>query len=362
MTALPIFAALAAAGLAGGSALALRLRRERGAAPRPETLAGSPQYQHGGFRNDEPVPVSNMGLRFFLEFFTTSHRPPGPLPVVPVHAVDLPGPPAPLRVVWMGHSFVLLDVDGTRLLFDPVYGPASPLPTNIRRFQAPPLPKAELPAAGIDAVIITHDHYDHLERGTIRFLARRGLRFITPLGVGTRLRGWGCPAENVWELDWHESAQVKQVAVTATPARHFSGRGLHERNNTLWASWVARGPEHAVFFSADGGYGRHFAAIGAHYGPFDLALMETGAWNERWPHAHQKPEDSVRACREARSARMLPIHWAAYDLAFHAWDEPIRRAAAAAAAQNVALITPRMGQAWTPDTSTPAWWKEVRAQ
>lgn len=360
MTALSILAALAAAGIAGGSALTLRLRRERGVEPAPNVLAGHPRYKNGRFLNDEPVPVSNMGPRFYLEFFVANHRPPQPLPVTPVTALSRP--PAPLAAVWMGHSFVLLDLDGTRLLFDPVYGPASPLPTNIHRFQPPPLPRAELPASGIDAVVITHDHYDHLERSTVRFLARHGLRFITPLGVGARLRGWGCPASAVTELDWHQTIRLGAVDVTATPARHFSGRGLNGRDGTLWASWTLRGPEHAVFFSADGGYGRHFAAIGAQYGPFDLALMETGAWNERWPHAHQTPEQSVRACRDVGGGVMLPIHWAAYDLSFHAWDEPIRRTMAAAAEQNLTLVTPRMGQIWTPGAPTEAWWEQTRAQ
>lgn len=353
--------ALLATGLAaGGGLLTLRLHRERGREPDPAHLAMCPRYRNGRFENEEPVPVSNMGPRFYVKFFLSRHRPPRPLPVTPVAASELPRPPAPLRAVWMGHSFVLVDVDGARFLFDPVYGPATPLPVNMFRFQAPPLPREQLPDAGIDAVIVTHDHYDHLERSTLCHLARKGLRIITPLGVGARLRGWGCPADSVTELDWHQSTDVGTVRVTATPARHFSGRSLNSRDGTLWASWVLRGPEHGVFFSADGGYGRHFAAIGKQYGPFDLACMETGAWDKRWPHAHQQPEESVRACREVGGRVMLPIHWAAYDLSFHPWDEPILRASTAAREQGVPLATPRMGEAWSPGMSTGPWWTEVR--
>lgn len=352
--------------LASGLLLVLRLRSQRGREPDPAGIARriSDPARHDGrrFLNDEPAPVENMGAGFFVKFFLARHRPPTPLPVVA--PAPFPSPPAPLRVVWMGHSFVILDIDGVRLIFDPVFGPASPLPTNIRRFQPPPLSREELPPA--DAVILSHDHYDHLERASVRFLARRGARFVTTPGVDSRLRGWGCSDDAISVLDWGQSLSLPShrpeggtVELTAAPSRHFSGRSLNGRDTTLWASWIAKGPRHAVFFSSDGGYGRHFAAIGRQYGPFDLTLMETGAWNPRWAHAHQHPEESVRAHRDLRGGVMLPIHWAAYDLAFHDWDEPAIRASRAAREQGVTLATPRMGETWTPGTPTAAWWEEV---
>ena len=207
----------------------------------------------------------------------------------------------------------------------------------------PPLRREDIPQ--LDFVIISHDHYDHLEYGTVKFLKDRDVKFVTALGVGARLRGWGVPADRIIELGWEESAEVAGLTITAERSRHFSGRHTNDRDSTLWASYVIEDKnDRRVFFGADSGYGRHFKEIGEKYGGFDLTCLEIDAWNENWPNNHMFPEESVRAHNDLRGKKYLPIHWGVFDLAMHPWNESIGKAKEAAKKENVELVDVLMGE------------------
>ncbi len=326
-----------------------------------ETLSN---FSDGKFRNFEPMqhiiwkkPRSRVFSRFVTE---NPKSPPAPIPLNPVDH-EKAGPKSDgLRVFWMGHSTLLFDIDGTRILTDPVFGNAGPLPGIVKRFQPSPLKREEIVNLDLDAIILSHDHYDHLEKKTIKFLVDSDIRFITPLGVGARLCGWGIAPERITEMNWEESVEVGNLKITAVTTRHFSGRFLNDRDRTLWSAFVLAGPRHKVFFAGDGGYGEHFKKTGEKYGPFDLTCLEIGSWNERWPNSHLFPEQTVQAHLELKGEYLLPIHWAAYDLAFHEWDEPIRRVTAAAAKEHVKILTPTQGQELIPgQTQTANWWSAV---
>lgn len=347
-----------------------------GAAPMGERLARiqrSPNYRDGAFRNPAATSIGTSGttwqtMRRWLGG-SEQRTPPGPLPVVTLGRADFERPPASgLRATWLGHATVLVEIDGARLLFDPVWARrASPSSlVGPARFHPPPLALEELPP--LDAIVASHDHYDHLDRGVVRALARSAAqsraRFVVPLGVGAHLERWGVAPERITELDWAESTPVGPLTLTATPARHFSGRGLGDRNHTLWASWSVAGPRHRVFHSGDTGPFPGFAAIGAAHGPFDLTLVKIGAYGETWPDIHVTPEQAVAAHRELRGDVLLPIHWGTFNLAFHAWDEPAERVVAAAAASSTRLVMPRPGESIEPAAApvVELWWRGVRAR
>ena len=346
-----------------------------GAEPEGERLARirrSPNYRDGAFRNPEKDsrPLVKPGNREMLRRWLGGHEqrvPPGRMPIVSLSKEDFALPPVSgLRATWLGHSTVLVEIDGARILFDPVWARrASPSSlVGPKRFFTPPLSLDDLPP--LDAIVASHDHYDHLDRGVIRALARSTAqsraRFIVPLGVGAHLEKWGIAASRITELDWSESTTLGPLTLTATPARHFSGRGLSNRNHTLWASWSVAGPKHRVFHSGDTGPFAGFANIGIAHGPFDLALIKVGAYDRMWPDIHLTPEQAVEASSKIRGKLLLPIHWGTFNLAFHAWDEPPERAVAAAIASGVQIVIPRPGESIEPATVKPVdrWWKQVR--
>ncbi len=335
-----------------------------GSAPdreRQDMYRQSTQFENAEFVNKTPV---NMELRegmfsTAVKFFLSNGRKPATqLPTIPISSADFGAQPNPLQVTWLGHSSTILEIDGVRLLIDPVFDNASPVPCTVNRFQPSPIRREELPE--LDAVVISHDHYDHLEMKTIKSLIPRGVRFIVPLGVGAHLEKWGCPPAQIAELDWWQSYWVDNVEVVATPSRHFSGRGLRDRFKTLWASFVFKGPNHSAFYSGDGGYDDRFEEIGKELGPFDLSLMECGAYDKGWPDVHMFPEEAVLAHMKLGAKYMLPVHWGTYDLAFHQWDAPIRQVAQIATANKVRLLTPIMGEACIPgETVSHAWWEQA---
>jgi L-ascorbate metabolism protein UlaG (beta-lactamase superfamily) len=286
--------------------------------------------------------------------------PPRPLPVVARSAADYAAPPTSgLRATWIGHASTLVEIDGHRLLTDPVWSERASPSTLVgpRRFHPPPLPIAALPP--IDVVIISHDHFDHLDMATVQALAGRGTRFAVPLGVGAHLEAWSIPAGQITELDWGESVRVGDLELLATPARHYSGRNPFRRDAMLWSSWVVKGPRHRLFFSGDSGYFDAFKAIGAAHGPFDLTLMKVGACDRTWQEIHMSPEEAVRAHVDLGGKLLLPVHWGTFQMAFHAWNAPAEEAVAAAAARGVAIAVPRPGQ-WVEASSPPpleAWWR-----
>ncbi|MFI6349094.1 MBL fold metallo-hydrolase [Streptomyces sp. NPDC050560] len=348
-----------------------------GADPAGDRLARihrSPNFADGSFQNPQGARTSPTGtpLAMARTYFRKENRiRRAPRGVIPVHdstAAELAGPPASgLRLTWMGHSSVLAEIDGARVLFDPVWGErCSPFGfVGPKRLHPVPLPLASL--GPVDAVVISHDHYDHLDLPTIRALAHRDTLFAVPLGVGAHLERWGVPPGRLRELDWGESTEAGGLTLTATPARHFCGRGLRSRQHALWASWAVRGPEHRVYHSGDTGYFRGFEAIGAEHGPFDATMIQIGAYSEHWPDIHMTPEEGVRAHRDLQGGRaaagvLLPIHWGTFNLAPHPWAEPGEGTLAAARAAGATPALPRPGEPFEPTGDrlpTAPWWREA---
>ena len=337
---------------------------------RLERLRRSPNFREGAFRNQIDTPVMTPGrtLDAMAEWLwgKKQTRPPRPLPTVRLVRGSFSSPPPDdLRICWLGHSTVLLELEGVRMLFDPVWAMRSSPSRFVgpARFQPVPLAVEDLPA--LDAVVISHDHYDHLDRELLEHVARAQpeVLFHVPLGVGAHLEEWGIAADRTRELDWWEEASVAngRVRLVTAPARHFSGRGLFDRNRTLWASWAAIGRRRRAYFGGDGGYHRGFVEIGTRLGPFDLTMLEIGAYHPSWGTIHLGPENALRAHRDLGGRLLLPIHWGAFDLAVHAWDEPIRTLAAAAPASGVELLVPRIGELACLGAPPPVspWWEQA---
>lgn len=326
---------------------------------RRRRFAHSPQWRDGRFRNPQPI-WNNLTSALGAALRPSPHaRPAEPVPVARVDAAALRAAPGSgLRITWLGHSTTLIEIDGVRVLTDPVWGErASPVDwLGVRRWYAPPLALTDLPP--VDAVLISHDHYDHLDHRTIRALSGQPVAFIVPLGVGAHLESWGVPAWRITEVDWWESIRIGEVEITATPARHASGRGLLDKDLTLWSGYALRGPKHRVYFSGDTGMQRAFSEIAARLGPFDATLIEVGEYNENWPDWHIGPEQAVEAHRLVRGKVLIPIHWGLFTLAPHPWTEPVERTVAAAARAGVALATPRPGESVEPTESAVVtrWW------
>jgi len=361
-------ATLAASSLVGAAAYAAVAPRLGGrpTGDRRERIQASPNYRGGKFRN--LVPTSMRGaeggssFKAMAEFFLPGSErvPRSPvLPEVVDPAVLGRAGDEVLRVHWLGHSTALIEIDGLTLLTDPVFGKrVGPVPgvAGPRRFfDMLPLELADVPA--LDAVLISHDHYDHLEYAAIRALKDRVGAFFVPLGVGAHLERWGVPGEQIVELDWWQQATLGPLTMTLAPTRHFSGRSALDGFKTLWGAWAIHGPHHRVYFGGDSGYWEGFAEIGERLGPFDLTLLECGAYNEGWAYIHMMPEQTAAAHRDLRGEVLLPIHWAKFNLSLHAWTEPVERLLAAADGLRVA--TPRVGAPLLvgDELPTETWWR-----
>ncbi len=334
------------------------------AGSRLERARRSPQFHDGEFRNAIPTSLLTAPFSEMMrhEFFGDEQREPTrAVPVIRRTAKDYSAPPASgLRATWMGWSSVLIEIDGRRVLTDPVWSERCSPSTLVgpKRFHAPPISLDDLPQ--IDVVVISHDHYDHFDMVTIRALVGRGTRIAVPLGVGAHLERWGVPEAQIAELDWNESVDVNGLRITATPARHYTGRHPLRANETLWASWVVKGPRHRMFFSGDTGYSDAFRTIGKEHGPFDLTLIKIGAYDPAWADIHINPEEAIQAHLDLGGRVMLPVHWATFNLGYHAWREPPDRALAAARKAGMALVIPRPGQWIEPAAPLPpveTWWQ-----
>jgi L-ascorbate metabolism protein UlaG (beta-lactamase superfamily) len=340
---------------------------QRATGARLEHMRASPRFDGARFEDVLPRQQASM-LRMSREYFFggSKHRTPAsPVSVQTRTRGEFAALPDALRVTWLGHSTLLVELDGRRVLLDPVWGDrASPFTwAGPQRFYPPPLPLAELPP--IDAVLISHDHYDHLDWPTVVALGRQtDAPFLVPLGVGAHLEYWGIAPERIVELDWWQSHSLGGLTFVATPARHFSGRSVtfSDRDATLWAGWALIGPRHRVYYSGDTAMFAGFEQIGERLGPFDVTLIECGAYSALWADVHLGPEQAVLAHQRVRGHWLIPVHWGLFDLALHGWTEPIERVAAAARAAGVKLATPRPGQsfAFDPDTASgERWWPEV---
>ena len=340
---------------------------------RLERMKASPLWGGAGFRNLHPI---RPGLRdptakfpSLRDFLCADGRrvPTGPLRALdPLDAWRRPAGSG-LRATWLGHSTVLIEIDGLRVLTDPVWG-ARASPSRLagpKRFQPVPVPVRALPP--LDLVLVSHDHYDHLDYPTIRELQKRqpDVPYVTSLGVGAHLQAWGVPPERIVELDWwqHYTLPHAELSVHAAPSQHFSGRALKDRNATLWSSLVVQSPRHRVFFSGDTGLTTEYAAIRERFGPFDLVMLEVGAFHPAWGDIHLGPENALEALALLGGGAFLPVHWGTFALAMHDWDEPAETLLALGPQRGAQLLMPRLGEAVEPAHGPAAqpWWREGTA-
>jgi L-ascorbate metabolism protein UlaG (beta-lactamase superfamily) len=329
---------------------------------RLERVDRSPQFADGKFHNTVPATMLTPGsMPAVLARTLTDRERRHPHQPVPLVTPETGGDPDGLYVTWYGHSSAMIELDGRRVLVDPVWSERCS-PSRLagpKRLHEPPVALRELPP--IDAILISHDHYDHLDMETIQNLVDlQAAPFLVPLGVGAHLEKWGVPATRLIELDWTEQATVAGIDFTCTAARHFSGRGF-SRDETLWSSWVIAGPNHKAFYSGDTGYFPGFAEIGEEHGPFDVTLVQIGAYGDAWPDIHMVPEDGVATHVDVRGGLMVPVHWCTFNLALHDWAEPADRVWTEAKARDVALAIPRPGE--RVDVSNPppvdGWWQAI---
>lgn len=327
----------------------------------------SPNFKDGKFINTEPFPAPSFGktVSIFKRFMfeeRVNGVPTLDIPLKPILANTLNSSTQgnETAIYRLGHSTLLLELDGGYWLTDPVFSErASPVQwAGPKRFHPTPIALEALPH--ITGVIISHDHYDHLDKDSIKRLHEKVDHFYVPLGVGQYLQDWGVPVAKIHEFDWWEEKQIGNVMLVSTPANHFSGRGLFDGNETLWSSWVIKTPHQSLYFSGDSGYFSGFKDIGERYGPFDVTLMENGAYDASWKHVHMTPEESVQAHLDLQGEVLFPIHNGTFELAFHPWTEPFERIKAIASAHGKKVATPIMGERWSLKDNVPelSWWQE----
>ena len=335
------------------------------ASPRSDRILASKQFRNGKFHNTSGIAAAMSGsalaLMGDLLFGGRKRVPKSPLPLENPIATWATPPSSGLRITWLGHSTLVIESDGARILTDPVFGNyASPgWFAGRKRFHPVPVKLSELPP--LDAVLLSHDHYDHLCTSTMREIARMRLPIVTSLAVGARLEKLGVAPELITELDWWEeySTPDGKISFTATPAQHFSGRGISDRNDTLWSSWVLKTESKSIFFSGDTGLNDDLQDIAKRFGPFDVTLLEIGASNPAWEGIHLGPANALRAFEKLGGGTFIPIHWGTFDLALHVWNEPAETLVELAEKAGVRVLTPRLGQPIEPEYvegPTP-WWR-----
>jgi len=336
--------------------------RSLGGTPNEASLARihrSPQFHDGEWKNAEPTMLMKVSSWETAKHWWNGNEvrePPCPLPVV---RPSLEKPPASgLRITWLGHATTLVEIDGKRILTDPNFSERSSPSTLVgpKRFHPPPIAIADLPK--IDTVLLSHEHFDHLDMASIRALAERGTTFHVPLGIGAHLATWGVAEESIVEHDWWEASMIGDVEIVSTPSRHFNGRAPW-RTGALWTSWSIVGPTRRVFFSGDTGLTESFREIAEKKGPFDVAMLEIGQYHSDWGDIHLGPRGALEAFAMLRAKYLLPIHWGTFALAYHAWDEPAQTLSEIGGAT---VLFPRIGQSFEPSVSPPheTWWRELK--
>ncbi len=322
-----------------------------------EKFSKLPNYADGHFRNTHPIKLNFNGRSFtpalLKHVFAPPDRPKTPIPQVALSEKDFGEVPDEFSVRWLGHSTLIYELAGMRIITDPIFGNAAPIPFAVPRYCKSPLARKHLPK--LDLVLLTHDHYDHLELATIEMLMKRkDLKFVTMLGVGEHLRKWGVPDERITELYWGDSTKIGPLTIRAAEARHFSGRSFGKRDTTLWGAFILEFEtptpdgtgtmQRKIFHGGDGGYGDHFKKIGEAEGSFDLVCLEIDAWNKNWHGHHMFPQEAVEVLRELNGRVILPIHWGVFDLAMHPWNESVEILANEAKAHKVQGAFPKMGE------------------
>ncbi|WP_057936747.1 MBL fold metallo-hydrolase [Algoriphagus resistens] len=307
-------------------------------------------FENGKFSNLMPTNMDMdfaEAIKMLPEFFKNdpTRRPDFKLPIAYRDSLELVVDDHPTRLVWFGHSTFLLQIDGKTILIDPMFGEVpAPNPMLGKKRFSEELPIAIEKLPQIDMIIMSHDHYDHLDYRSIRKLKEKTKAFYMPLGMGAHFEEWGVDSSRIHELGWWDEIRADGLLLALTPARHFSGRGLSNRFSTLWGSWVIQGESDNIYFSGDSGYGTHFKQIGEKYGPFNFAMMECGQYNERWTDIHMVPEETAQAAKDISAKVFMPIHWAAFTLAMHSWTDPVERVMAKAKEINQPIIVPEIGQ------------------
>lgn len=315
-----------------------------------ELFSKSKHYKDGKFLNNGGVKMEmsfkdSFKAMWILFKSNSNAKPNKNIAVEKIDSITIANYNSKTRFIWFGHSTFLLQIKGKNLLIDPMFGdvPApNPLLGNKRFSNRLPIEIEKLPS--IDAVLITHDHYDHLDYESIQKLKSKVNMFYTPLGIGIHLLKWGVEKERIIELDWWQEIKFDELTIRCTPAQHFSGRGISDREKTLWCSWIIQSDEENLFFSGDSGYASHFKEIGDQYGPFDFAFMECGQYNNLWPLVHMLPEETAQAGLDIKTKKMMPIHWGAFKLASHSWTDPVERISKKAKELNVDLVIPKIGE------------------
>ena len=356
------------AALAGGITLTLAGCQSFGEHASGERLARmqqSPEWHGDQFQNPQPMWSDMRDALLRALAGGEDVEPAAPVPVARTDPAALAIAPASgLRVTWFGHSSTLIEIDGVRLLTDPIWSErASPVEwIGPPRWYPPTIALDQLPP--VDAVLISHDHYDHLDWATIVAMRSWKNVFIVPLGIGAHLQRWGIPPERIVELDWWQSTRVGALALTLVPARHASGRLNARSDLTLWGGFALVGQQHRVYYSGDTGLFDAMAEIGQRFGPFDVAMIEAGQYDADWPDWHLGPEQSVLSAQRVRAKALIPVHWGLFRLAHHGWTEPVERVLAAARCTDVPVITPRPGQSIEPTALKPGdstrWWPDAR--
>jgi L-ascorbate metabolism protein UlaG (beta-lactamase superfamily) len=327
-----------------------------------QKIASSHNFKNGVFLNPIATSMSVDPLKVMKDYFKRSKadgKPKVEVPFTPLNSKNFTQKPSSLlQVRWLGHASSIIELDGIRILTDPVFSErVSPFGfMGPKRMHPSPLPLSEIPK--VDIVIISHNHYDHLDYDFILAIKHQPIQFIVPLGVGAYLQHWGVSAHQIIELDWHDSFQYQSVSITATPARHFTGRGILDRNKSFWASFAIKGAAESIFFCGDSGFFNGFDEIGIHYGPFDITMIGIGAYNKQWQAIHTNPAEAIEAHHLLRGKHLLPIHWCTFDLAPHHWQEPIEWLLKEAEKRNTSLLIPVPGEEiWANKMDWKFWWR-----
>lgn len=327
----------------------------------------SPNWYDGSFQNLEETSIDISigkipGLLCEQVFHKKGKEPESALEILPFDKEAFLAESDTTKMIWYGHSVVLMRINGKTVLIDPMLGPkAAPIaPFPTKRFSENTLDLIkDFPE--IDILLMTHDHYDHIDLDSFRLLKPKVKKYVTTLGTGRHYEDWGVAPEDITEMDWWDKTEIEGLTIHSTPSRHFAGRGANNRAKSFWGGWVIQSDTEKIYFSGDGGYGSHFKEIGKRLGPFDFGIMECGQYNELWHKIHMYPEESVQAADDAQVKKIMPVHWAGFSLALHPWKEPVERFVEESRAKNSDYMTPRLGEIFTKErTIRGPWWTDLK--